>query len=95
MSSRRKLKKDINDLCFEVINECFVFLDYTPTLNQENVQLIISDAVDLRNKLVHKVNHPENRNSSANKSGAYYRQIKDELFDQTIDLIERLNSLPG
>lgn len=94
MSSRRKLKKDINDLCFEVINECFAFLDHTPSLNQENVQYIISDALDLRNKLVHMINHPENGSLYANRSRIYYRQIKDELFEKTIDLIERLNGLP-
>ncbi len=94
MSSRRKLKKDVNNLCYEVINECFSFLDHSPSLNQENVQVIISDAVELRNQLISKINHPEHEGSSPRSVTAYYRQIKEELYENTITLIERLNSLP-
>jgi len=94
MSSRRKLKKDVNNLCYEVINECFSFLDHSPSLNQENVQVIISDAVELRNQLIFRINHPEHEGSSPRSVKAYYRQIKEELYENTISLIERLNSLP-
>ena len=95
MSSRSKLKKDVNDLCHEVINECFTFLDHTPSLNQENVQVIITDAVELRNKLMYRINNSGDEIPSQHSATAYYSQIREELFDNTIRLIERLNSLPG
>ncbi len=94
MSSRRKLKKDVNHLCYEVINECFTFLDHSPSLNQENVQVIIADAVELRNNLIYRINHSGHEGSSSRLVKAYYRQIKEELYENTISLIERLNGLP-
>lgn len=95
MPGHRKLKKDINNLCCGVINECFAFLDYTPSLNQENIQVIISDTNELRNQLIHMINHhPKPGNSSVVYPKAYYRKIREELYDKTIDLIDRLNSLP-
>ncbi len=94
MSSRRKLKKDVNNLCYEVINECFTFLDHSPSLNQENVQVIIADAVELRNDLIYRINHSGHEGSSSRPVKAYYRQIREELFENTIRFIERLNSLP-
>lgn len=94
MASRRNLKKDVNNLCFEVIHECLVFLEHSPSLNQENVREIITDAVNLRNKLILKINHPEPGNPSTKKLKSYYRSVTGELYNETINLIERLNSLP-
>ncbi len=94
MASRRNLKKAVNNLCFEVIGECLTFLEHTPSLNQENAQLIIADAVELRNKLVGMINHPEAEASSGVNIKAYYRGIRRELQRESGRLMERLNNLP-
>ncbi len=91
MASRRKLKKHINNLCFKVTGECFTFLEHTPSLNQENVQLIIADAVELRNRLVYMLNNPQ---PATGNTRMYYRDIRKELHENTRELIGRLNSLP-
>ena len=93
MARRRDIKRDVNNLCYEVVYECMVFLEHTPSLNQENVYQIIYDAIDLRNDLVHKVNNPQTNNSPAARRN-YYREIRTDLYDRTISMIERLNSLP-
>ena len=93
MANIRDLKKDINNLCFEVISECAIFQYYSSSLFFENVQEIIEESVELRNELIFKVNHPPlTEDKKAVK--AHYRSIVDELFEKTIALIERLNSLP-
>jgi hypothetical protein len=94
MPSRRKLKKNVNNRCYHVIYECFTFLEHTPSLNQENVQVIISDAVELRNKLINKINHPETGNASAGSTATFYRNLREDLYDKTNRMIDRLNSLP-
>ncbi len=94
MSSRRKLKKSVNKLCFEVIGECMSFLEHTPSLNQENAQLIIADAVELRNRLVGMVNHPEAGAIPGGGMRDYYRSIRSELEEKTRGLMDRLNELP-
>ena len=77
-----------------MIYECFSFLENTPSLNQENTQLIILEALDLRNKLIREINHPEENNYKLNGSGSFYRNLKQELLLKTSDLIDRLNNLP-
>ncbi len=94
MASRRNLKKAVNNLCFGVIGECLSFLEHTPSLNQENAQLIIADAVELRNKLVGMINHPKHEAFSDINIKAYYRSIRNELFKESERLMERLNNLP-
>lgn len=93
MANVRDLKKDINNLCFEVISECITFREYSSTLYFESVQVIIVEAVELRNNLIHKVNNPP-ANEDKNAIKAFYRSIVEELYEKTINLIERLNSLP-
>jgi hypothetical protein len=94
MASRRNIKKDVNSLCFEVIYECIIFLEHTSSLNQENVYQIITDAAELRNALIHRINHPETGNYAPHSSRTFYRDIKKDLYDKTIYMIERLNKLP-
>lgn len=94
MASRRNLKKTVNYICLGVIGECLSFLEHTPSLNQENAQLIIADAVELRNKLVGMINHPQHEASSYGNIKAYYRNIREELHTESERLMERLNNLP-
>ncbi len=94
MASRRNIKKDVNNLCFEVIYECLIFLEHTSSLNQENVYQIISDAAELRNTLICRINHPETDHNAPHGSRTIYRDIKKDLYDKTIYMIERLNKLP-
>ncbi len=94
MANCRSLKKDVNSLHQAVINECSTFLDHSPYLNQENVQVIIDDANALRNDLMNRINNPLSENNSPASVRTYYRNIREELNDRTITLIERLNKLP-
>ncbi len=92
MASRKKLKKDINSFCLKVVFECFTFLEYTPSLNQENTRDIMYDAVNLRNKLIYMVNHPKEREWPGSVK-EYYSQIREELYRQNVSLLKRLNNL--
>lgn len=93
MANIRDLKKDINNLCFEVISECVIFQQYSSSLFYENVQEIIIAAVELRNDLISRVNNPPlNEDRKALK--AHYKSIVDDLYENTIALVERLNALP-
>ena len=93
MANKREIKKDVNNRCYEVIYECMTFLEHTPSLNQENVYQIISEAVDLRNNLIHRINNPDGNNSNHN-SRSFYNNIKKDLKAGRFTFIDRLDSLP-
>jgi hypothetical protein len=94
MANRRNMKKDINHLCYEVIYECITFLEHTPSLNQENVYQIISDAVELRNNLIFQINNAGPGNPSSRTCRLFYKELKKDMYNGKISMIERLNSLP-
>lgn len=94
MPSIRKLKKDIDLLIFEVISDCFTFGTLHPDNQPEEVSGIITDAVSLRNDLIHRVNNPAgSEDPKALKS--HYRLIEKDLFVGADKLCSRLSALHG
>ncbi len=89
MASCRDIKKDINFLADQMLNECFSFMEYSPVNNQENVLDILHDVEQLRRNLLYKVNNPPENGDLK----AYYRAIITEMYDTNTKLLEELNSL--
>ncbi|MFC2087612.1 hypothetical protein ACFLSA_05595 [Bacteroidota bacterium] len=92
MASLKDLKKDINNLMYEVISECYTHMEYSPETDFKNVDNIISEAVNIRNELIKKVNdYPYNSDKASRKK--YLIDIVIILYDKNIELIDRLNQL--
>lgn len=91
MASCRDLKKDINFIADQMLNECFSFMEYSPVNNQENVLDILHDVEQLRRNLLYKVNNPPDDDKLKN----YYHELVSEMYDTNIKLLEELNSLNG
>jgi len=94
MPSIRKLKKDIDCLVFEVISDCFTFGTLHPDEEPEDVSSIISDAVNLRNDLIKRVNNPE-RSDDYKVIRARFRNIEKDLFVGIDKLCGKLSLLTG
>ena len=92
MAKIRDIKKDINHLTYQVISECYTFLDYSPELEYENVSDIIMEAIEIRNNLIYQVNHI-NHLEDKKKIKLHFNNIIKDLYEKNIQLIERLNSL--
>ncbi len=94
MANLRNLKKDIDYLSMEVISDCWTFMYLFPDKKQEESNKIIKDAIDLRNDLIFKANHPVKDDSK--KSGAYrkyYRELTRTMFEQIDALFIRISEL--
>jgi hypothetical protein len=92
MASVRELKKDIDHLLYEVISDCFVFSGLHPDIKTEELTAIISDAVDLRNDLISRVNNPDGKNNPKIVK-AYYKSVSRDLLAGTDKLFSRLSEL--
>jgi hypothetical protein len=90
MASCRDIKKDINFLANQMMTEGFSFLNYSPVSNVENVLDILHDVEQTRLNLIYKVNHPPQNGIDLKD---YYRTVIHEMYQQNLDLLERLNSL--
>jgi len=92
MSSVRNLKKDIDYLVFEVISDCFVFQGIHPDHKTDELSEIMSDAVNLRNDLIARVNNPDGKdNPKIVKS--YYKAVSKDLLTGVDNLFTRLSTL--
>ena len=92
MSSVRNLKKDIDYLVFEVISDCFVFQSIHPDHKTDELSEIMSDAVNLRNDLIARVNNPDGKdNPKIVKS--YYKAVSKDLLTGVDNLFTRLSTL--
>ncbi len=94
MASKKNLKKDINFLTNEVIETCF--LHYHLSQNKEEIKPVIDevieDAVNLRNELIHKINHPDEGLKSSEKKN-WFNDIQSQMLKKTDDAFEKLGEL--
>ena len=91
MASRRKLKKDIDFLTFEVISDCYNYIYLHPG-NEEKVMEVIKETVANRNNLVARVNHPDGKNN-AKMVKTYYKTIFSDLISNTDASFTKLSEL--
>jgi hypothetical protein len=92
MASVRELKKDIDYLIYEVISDCFVFSNLHPDNKSEELSAIISDAVELRNDLIARVNNPDGKDNPKIVK-AYYKLVSKDLLSGADKLFSRLSEL--
>lgn len=92
MASIRDLKKDVKYLTGHFIDECYTQLAYSVLIDQENTLDIISDALELHDDFIKKLNSKPNLEESKTYK-TYYSSIVDDFYKKIIELTERLNSL--
>ena len=77
MASIRKLKNEINQQSFELINRCFSYRHINPE-NSVKADKVIKDLIRMRNELIRRSNNPEDT-ADAVKLRAHYRKIRTDL----------------
>lgn len=91
MASVRNLKKGIDYLVSEVISDCYTCLLVNSDKNKDEVFDIVEAAVELRNSLIVRANHPaEKHNRKLCKK--HYQQLSFDMFNGVDTLFERLSN---
>lgn len=86
MAKIRDLKNEVNYLTFEIIADCNTYMALHPENKDKTIKLV-NEAVELRNNLIHKINHPEK------SSSLYFKEVKKELVDGADKIFEKLRKL--
>jgi hypothetical protein len=84
MASRKDLKRNLNNMVFDIVEECFTIqlLDETKFASAET---IIDEAANFQDAMLTKIN--------AAKTKADFRPICDEIENTAIEFINKLNAL--
>ena len=80
MASTRLLKKDINKLAFDLLQECFSYRHYSEELSEDKFDDVIKKIVHLRNDLIMRVNHPETDADSTSLK-AHFQKVQLDLLN--------------
>ncbi len=88
MASIRLLKKDINKLAFDLLQECFSYRHYSEELSEDKFDDVIKKVVLLRNDLIMRTNHPET-DADSHSMKEHYQQVQLDLLKLT-EVVEEL-----
>ena len=88
MASIKKLKDEINYLTYDLINECFTFKSFHPEKDGQADDMI-REIIKLRNELIVRTNHPEDKDDPK-KLKAHYRKIWLDL-GKLVKLVDSLD----
>lgn len=91
MANKRNIKKDINSVLGNVLEECYSEMLNNPGVKEKEINTIIDDAVDLADDLISRVNNA--KTIEAKKRKTHFKKISDELEEKAIGFIEKLNKL--
>lgn len=80
MTTRRRLKKEIDYVVSDLILDCMTYANLYQKPNDEGAQKIVQDTMEVRNKLRNMANHAEQKNNSES-SKTYYDNIAKTLVE--------------
>ena len=92
MASVRQLKKDIEALTTQVVSYCFEYMDVYREAEKEPVVGILKSAIDVRNELIARANHPDGKNNPKLVK-AHYKAIVNDLLSKTDEHFDKLRDL--
>lgn len=78
MTSRRRLKKEIDYVVSDLILDCFTYTSLYQKPNDVQALEIIQESLTLRNELRDLANHPEKKDKSESKK-SFYDNIANTL----------------
>ena len=80
MASKRSLKKDINVLTGELLNECFAFSYFHPDNNSKQVSETMWALAHTRNELISRINREIPRqNQNKLSTRLFYSSLKKDM----------------
>lgn len=85
----RVIKKDIEFLIGDFVEDCLLFAMVHPEKGTEKVEALINEASDFADSLFVKVNHPDKNV----KKKVWYNAVGKELLTKLDELCEKLSAL--
>ncbi len=92
MSNVKKLKKEVGNITYEVVSDCFTYLLVNEEKNKEKVLEIISEAINLRNNIIQRINN-SNKDKKPKEIKNYYSDIRKDLSSGMDKAFEKLSKL--
>lgn len=89
MASKRKLKKDINYLTFELIAECYTYQYFHKDIESSQIDAVAEKIIENRNELIGRINHIDGKDNQKLVK-EYFRKVRKD-FNKSVDALDVLN----
>jgi len=89
MASIRTLKKDINFLTSELVTQAYLNQILFDKISDEELVNYIAEALDYRNNLVERTNHPDGKDNPK-LVRVYYKNLRKDMLEQFSVLYDKL-----
>ncbi|HNT40689.1 MAG TPA: hypothetical protein PKO42_03220 [Tenuifilaceae bacterium] len=93
MASRKDLKKDVDSLVGEVVNDCFTYMTLHGDKNRDKAEGIISKIMESRNTAIKKINNP-GKLTDKKATKAHFKALQQELLVSADECFTELSKLP-
>jgi hypothetical protein len=84
MASKRDIKRNVNNMVFDIVDECFSIQLWDES-KTEKADAIIDEAADFQDAILSKINQA--------KSKGDFKVISKEIEEAAIEFVHKLNSL--
>ncbi len=88
MSSIKNLKKDINYVLGDVIDECYTWELLNPEKGTKSTDALIDESINTFDTLIKKVHQKDVENKKA-----HFKAIAKELEDSATSILKKINDL--
>jgi len=79
MASRKDLKKDIEYLVFDLIADCYQFINDNPDKDFSGYEQIINDIIDIHDSLLTRINQFDPKGGESSRK--YFHRVKIDLAE--------------
>jgi len=86
------LKKEIGNITYEVVSDCFSYILVNEDKNKDKVLSIISEIIALRNDLIYRIGHYDGDDKTSGQK-AYYANIREDLYNGMDKSLQKLSKL--
>lgn len=88
MASIKNLKKDINYILGDIIEECYVWQSLNPKADSTKSEAVIDESIEAFDSLINMINAKDVENKKV-----HFRSIEVSLETKAIELIKKVNEL--
>jgi hypothetical protein len=88
MASKRILKRQINNLTFELISECYIYKHFHPGKKEKVVDGMLETIAQKRNELIQKINNPADKNDPK-KNRKFFAEVSEGMKEM-VSVMDKL-----
>lgn len=91
MASIKRLKKEIDIIMFQVLNDCFYIVEYNPKVDAKAVMQIAGRIIEKHRDLRMRANHPDGKDDPKLVK-KYYNNLAADVLDVADQALEDLSA---